>query len=100
MLRLLPLLVIATLAYTTVAAQELALFQSTEPMQLTLEFPLDTLIQQKEDRPVVDGVLRFTDASGKEVEIAMSMTTRGKSRLSYCRFPPLTLNLKRISGRG
>ena len=95
MLRLLPLLVIATLACTTVAAQELPLFQSTEPMQLTLEFPLDTLIRQKEDRPVVDGMLRFTDESGKEVEIAMSMTTRGKSRLGYCRFPPLTLNLKR-----
>jgi len=81
-------------------AADLPLFQSSEALQLTLEFPVETLVREKSERPVLDGMLRFSNADGEAVEIEMSMTTRGKSRLAYCRFPPLTLNLKRKQARG
>jgi hypothetical protein len=44
--------------------------------------------------------MHFTDASGNSASIDMSMTTRGRSRLEYCRFPPLKVNLKRGQAEG
>ena len=87
--------IIVALVATAGKAAEPPLFLDSGKLHLTLEFPVDTLIREKEERPVLDGVLRYTNASGEPVEIEMSMTTRGKSRLTYCSFPPLTLNLKR-----
>ncbi|MBT8077851.1 MAG: hypothetical protein KJO31_04705 [Gammaproteobacteria bacterium] len=87
---------IAVLVFSpAVVAGELPLFASQETLHLTLEFPVNTLLRQRDERPVLDGVLRYTDDSGQELALDMSMTTRGKSRLEYCSFPPLTLDLKR-----
>ena len=77
------------------AAEGLPLFASQDTLHLTLELPMHTLLRQRDDKPVLDGVLRYSDENGQEVTLEMSMTTRGKSRLAYCTFPPLTLNLKR-----
>ena len=77
------------------AAEGLPLFASKDTLHLTLQLPMHTLLRQRDDKPVLDGVARYTDDSGQEVTLDMSMTTRGKSRLAYCSFPPLTLNLKR-----
>lgn len=86
---------LVVLAPVVNAATDLPLFKDSDTLHITLEFPVKTIVRQKKDKPVVDGVLRYTDTAGKPVEIAMSMTTRGKSRLEYCSFPPLSLNLKR-----
>lgn len=56
--------------------------------------PMTTIINDAEDRPEVLGVLRYTDA-GVEVALDFTMTTRGHSRLEMCRFPPLSMNLKK-----
>ena len=86
------LLVFAT---ATAGAADHPLFASSETLHLTLDFPVRTLLKERRDKPVLDGVMRFTDENGEEVTIEMSMTTRGKSRLDHCQFPPLKVNLKR-----
>jgi len=91
----LSVVLLAALSPVTNAASDLPLFKDSAILHITLEFPVHTVLRQKKDKPVVDGILRFKDANGEPVQIAMSMTTRGKSRLEYCAFPPLSLNLKR-----
>ena len=93
-------LLIVFTASTTASADELPLFLSSEPLHLTLEFPVRTLLRQKKKNPELEGTLRFSVDGGETREIAMTMTTRGKSRLDYCSYPPLTLNLKKKQTEG
>ncbi|MGH8224154.1 MAG: hypothetical protein ACREQZ_14390 [Woeseiaceae bacterium] len=76
-------------------AEDLPLFASEDTLDVLFEFPLRTIVREADDRPVVDGRLSYADADGRTVSIDLTMTTRGKSRLEYCRFPPLSMNLKR-----
>ena len=76
-------------------AAGLSLFASGEVLDITFEAPLNTIVRQAEERPDVEGVLHYVDADGQTVTVALSMSTRGKSRLEYCAFPPLWINLKR-----
>jgi len=81
-------------------AQDNPLFQSDDPLQITLELPLTTLVKDRNDRPVVEGVMRFRKPGGATAEIGMTMTTRGRSRLDYCRFPPIKINLQKKQTEG
>jgi len=81
-------------------AQNDPLFLSDDPLELTFEFPVATLVKQAKKKPEVEGVMRFRDPSGAKVEIDMTMTTRGRSRLDYCRFPPLKVNIKKGQAGG
>jgi len=83
-----------------VYAQNDPLFMSDEPLAITFEIPLATIIRDGESKPVLDGIMRFRDADGSNATIQISMTTRGRSRLEYCRFPPLKLNLKKKQAKG
>jgi len=93
---LLCLLVFSAQAY----AQNDPLFMSDEPLVITIEIPLATIIRDAESKPVLDGSMRFRDTGGSDATIQISMTTRGRSRLEYCRFPPLKLNLKKKQAKG
>lgn len=79
----------------TSVADNLPLFASDEVIDLVFEVPLNTIIKRAQDIPVVEGVMRFTDDDGKAVSLHIEMNTRGKSRLAYCHFPPLKINLQR-----
>jgi hypothetical protein len=68
-------------------------------LDVIIEMPMKTIINDAEDRPEVPGVLRYTVA-GSEVALNFTMSTRGKSRLEYCSFPPLSLNLKKKQVKG
>jgi len=70
------------------------LFANQATLDVIIEMPMKTIVNDAEDRPEVPGVLRYTDA-GTEVALDFTMSTRGHSRLEYCRFPPLSMNLKR-----
>jgi hypothetical protein len=59
-----------------------------------------TLIRSAEKRPVVDATASYTDADGKTVELPVQISTRGKSRLTVCRFPPLSLRIKKKVASG
>ena len=87
---------VATQSY----AQNDPLFTSDEPLAITFEMPMDVIIKERDDNPVVFGVMRFKDVDGSEVAINMTMTTRGRSRLAYCHFPPLKTNLNRKETKG
>ena len=77
------------------AADPAALFASSDTLELTLSLPLRRLVARRSSRPEVDGTLSYVTADGQTVELEVEVTTRGKSRLEYCQFPPLSLNLKR-----
>jgi len=70
------------------------LFEDQSKLNVVIEMPMTTIVNDAEDRPEVLGVLRFIDA-GTEVALNFMMSTRGHSRLEICRFPPLSMNLKK-----
>jgi len=69
------------------------LFASDETLNLVIEVPMKTLLREAKQNPVLPGTLRYIDTGGNEVSIAIEITTRGRSRLSYCDFPPLSITL-------
>lgn len=71
------------------------LFESDQPLALILEFPLRDLLRQKKDKATVPGVLRYTDINGNDIALDVGVSTRGNSRLEQCRYPPLSINLKK-----
>ena len=81
-------------------ADELPLFDADEPLEITIEFPLRDLMRKAKDRPVVDGVASYTNAGGSVTSLPVKMSTRGKSRLAVCRFPPLALSVKKKAAAG
>jgi hypothetical protein len=70
------------------------LFASDTPLDLVFEFPVSTIVKEAEDRPVVEGKVHYTSENGAPVSVGLTMTTRGKSRLEYCDFPPLLADFK------
>ncbi|HSD68641.1 MAG TPA: hypothetical protein VLB07_03760 [Woeseiaceae bacterium] len=76
------------------AADETRLFAVDTPLDLVFEFPTGEIISNADDRPVVEGSVHYTDENGAPVRVGLTMTTRGKSRLEYCHFPPLSANFK------
>jgi hypothetical protein len=95
MKRAISILLAVAFASSQSALAELPLFASNDDLNIIIEAPLRTVVRKKEDRPVVEGFLRYTDENGELVSIGMTLTTRGKSRLEHCSFPPLSMNLKR-----
>ncbi len=87
---------LASLAY----AQGDPLFATDEPLAITIEMPMDIIIKDADEKPEVNGVLRYENVDGTEVSIELMMTTRGRSRLVYCKFPPLKINLKKKQTEG
>ena len=89
-------LVVGTmLLYSFSSLAENPLFQSDEPLALILEFPLRDLQRQKKDKATFPGVLRYTDIDGNNIELDVGVSARGHSRLELCRYPPLSIKLKK-----
>ncbi len=97
---MLRLSLILVLLSSIAVADGLPLFDADEPLEITLEFPLMTVIRKAADRPVVDGVARYVDATGNAVSLPVKISTRGKSRLEVCQFPPLSLTVKKKAAQG
>lgn len=93
-LKRLPLTLLSFCLIGSVAHSQ-PLFESDVPLSLVLEIPLTDLLRKASKKPTVPGVLRFTRDDGTDVVLDVDVTTRGKSRLEKCSFPPLTINLKR-----
>ncbi len=72
-------------------AEDYLLFDSEETLDIVLEVPMRTLLRRAKKKPVVEGQLRYVDANGNEVAIDIKLTTRGRSRLAHCTFPPLSI---------
>jgi len=78
---------------TSSRAENHLLFDSAENLDIILEFPVRTLLKRAKKKPVLQGQLRYVDANGNEVAIDIDITTRGRSRLEHCSFPPLSVFL-------
>ena len=74
-------------------AEDTLLFDSEENLEIVLEFPVRTLLKRAKKKPVLQGQLRYVDGSGNEVALDIDITTRGRSRLEHCSFPPLSVFL-------
>ncbi len=53
-----------------------------------------SLSRRRDKKPEFDGTFRYTDASGTEHAFPVLVSTRGKSRLEVCDFPPLRITFK------
>ena len=71
-----------------------ALFESDETLAIVLELPVDDVLRDAKQKPTVDAKLRFVD-DGVDTVLDISVTTRGKFRLRHCRYPPLSLSMKK-----
>ena len=78
---------------TNSRAENHLLFDSAENLDIILEFPVRTLLKRARKKPDLQGQLRYVDANGNEVAIDIDITTRGRSRLEHCSFPPLSVFL-------
>ena len=71
------------------------LFESDETLAVVLELPVKDLLRQAKKKPTFEGKLHYNDADKGQVVLDISVTTRGKSRLEQCRYPPLSVNFKK-----
>ena len=58
-------------------------------------FHFRELLRQKKEKATVPGVLRYMDIDGNNIALDVGVSTRGNSRLEQCRYPPLSINLKK-----
>jgi hypothetical protein len=92
------------LAERQAEARDLPLFQSDEPLELSLAADFDAL---KDDREVdstarFPGVLSLSGEDGVPITIGVEVGTRGNLRLNprVCSFPPLKVELSKKQSRG
>lgn len=71
------------------------LFESDETLAVVLEMPVGDLLRHAKKKPTVSGKMLYKDADGSDVILDINVTTRGKSRLEQCKYPPLSINLKK-----
>lgn len=77
-------------------AEGAPLFQSHEPIRMTLRTDIDWLRDERNDSIEVEGTLTFVDVDGSEVTKPVDTRTRGNFRRNKknCNFPPLRLDFK------
>ena len=75
------------------------LFQSDEPLFLTLSMDIKTVfrdIEEKEDHPAE---ITYTDQEGNQIKLPVKIKLRGNFRKDpvHCNFPPLRLNFSKTT---
>jgi len=63
-------------------------------LEVTIEAPFTTLIDERPDEGYLDGIFRFTSDDQSERVLGLKLRTRGKYRRDkeHCDFPPIRLN--------
>ena len=76
------------------SAENAPLFQSREPLKMTLLTDIEWLRDERNDSVEVDGTVTFAALDGSEVVKPVQVRTRGNFRRdkSNCNFPPLRLD--------
>jgi hypothetical protein len=75
------------------------LFQSDEPLFLTLSMDIKTVIRDIEEEESHPAEISYTDAEGTEITLPLKIKVRGNFRKdrANCDFPPLRLNFSKIT---
>ncbi|TDJ36951.1 MAG: hypothetical protein E2O53_02690 [Gammaproteobacteria bacterium] len=81
-------------------ASSAPLFDSEDTLDVVLEAPIRRIVRQRKKESEFAGTLRYTEPSGEERALAVIVTTRGRSRLEMCDFPPLKLTFNPDETRG
>lgn len=76
------------------------MFQSHEPLNVSITAPLTTLIEERSKDEYLPGAFQYTEADGNTVNFDLDIRARGNFRHRTCEFPPVTLNLKRSQADG
>lgn len=79
-------------------SQNLApLFASHVPLQVSIEAPLTTLMNDRPDKEYLDGTFTFTGDDGISHTLDLKIRTRGKYRRQeeHCEFAPIRLNFRK-----
>jgi hypothetical protein len=76
------------------AAEAAPLFQTEEPLKMTLRTDISLLRRERDDTLEIEGTATFVDTNGAEVTKPVQVRVRGITRLNpdVCNFPPLRLN--------
>lgn len=69
------------------------LFESSEPIRMTITAPMRELIRKRKSKPRYEALLQFEDTNGVMQEMTVGLKPRGNSRLDMCSFPPLRLTI-------
>jgi len=82
-------------------AENRALFQSSDPLPLTLEANFGVLNREREaeDTKVYPGLIKIADA-GRTVEIPVQLSARGHLRRKTCDFVPLSVGFPKKETKG
>ena len=76
------------------------LFQDNETLHVTMTAPLTTLIRERPKDDYLPGVFQYTESDGTTVKLDLEIRTRGNFRHKNCKYPPISLNLKKSQTRG
>jgi hypothetical protein len=73
------------------------LFASHALLQVSIEAPLTTLMEDRPDKEYLDGTFTFTDDDGITRTLDLKIRTRGKYRREerHCDFAPIRLNFRK-----
>lgn len=84
------------------ASENAPLFQSFEPLKITLRTDIRWLLDERNDSVEVEGTATFIDLDGSEVVKPVDVRPRGLFRLDErnCNFPPLRLDFPRSQMEG
>lgn len=86
--------VVSAGGYPTGASAAAGMFDSSEPLEITIEAPWRQLTRRMEAGRSATGKLVYGIATGEESSLEVSISTRGTSRLEVCDFPLLTLEMR------
>lgn len=84
------------------ASQNAPLFQSFEPLRVTLRTDIEWLVEERNDSVEVEGTVTFLDLDGSQTVKPVDVRTRGLFRMDKrnCTFPPLRLDFPRSQMEG
>ena len=101
--RLKSLIAIVLLFTTAIAVGGEAdpLFQEDSVVELTINAPMEPLLDDRPDEDYLPGSLAYTEADGSVVELDIGIRTRGNFRRQprVCPFPPLRVNIKKSDAK-
>jgi hypothetical protein len=69
-------------------------------LKVAVSAPWRDLLRERRNRPEYDATVRYTGTDGEPVSVPATVTTRGRSRLALCDFPPLRLDFKKKDAAG
>lgn len=76
------------------------LFESEDILDAVLEAPLSQLSRERDEDPELAGTFHYTDSSGVDHALSVIVSTRGRSRLEVCDYPPLRFAFDRDETAG